>query len=146
MIHRKDHTGQYFSLTNDLARTTELSDGAFRLLIFMLSMTDDWNFNVKGLSYCLDWPERKTSRLVAELKKAGYIEQRLQLDEKGKFIPSIWEIYEEPVDGIRVSRKASLTQSVNHAEREPRKASPTQNVKRERRFFVNSGSALARSS
>lgn len=129
MIHRAEHSGFFVGLTNETARNLELSDGAFRLLVFMLSMTDDWNFSVKGLAFQTGWPERKIMRLVAELKKAGHIVQKLQLDEHGKFLPSVWEVYEEPNTAIRVSRNTSPTQSVNDATREPRNASPTQYVK-----------------
>lgn len=129
MIHRAEHTNGFVGLTNDTARNLELSDGAFRLLVFMLSMTEDWNFSIKGLTFQTGWPERKVMRLVAELKKAGYIVQKLQLDERGKFLPSVWDIYEVPIDAIRVSRKASPTQSVNDATRGSRKAWPTQRVK-----------------
>lgn len=129
MIHRAEHTNGFVGLTNDTARNLELSDGAFRLLVFMLSMTDDWNFSIKGLTFQTGWPERKVMRLVAELKKAGHIVQKLQLDERGKFLPSVWDVYEVPINAIRVSRKAVPTQSVNDAKREPRNASPTQRVK-----------------
>lgn len=129
MIHRAEHNNGFVGLTNDTARNLELSDGAFRLLVFMLSMADDWNFSIKGLTFQTGWPERKIMRLVAELKKAGHIVQKLQLDERGKFLPSLWEIYEVPIDAIHVSRKASPTQSVNDATRGSRKASPTLDVK-----------------
>lgn len=130
MIHRSNHKENFTRLDNSIIRNEDLTDSAFRLLIFMLSCTDDWNFSLKGLAYQLNWPERKVSRLVNELKKKGHIVQHINFDANGKFLPSTWDIYEEPVDAIHISRKASVTQSVNDAERQPRKASPTQSVKR----------------
>jgi DNA-binding IclR family transcriptional regulator len=47
----------------------------------MMSCADDWNFSIKGLVKQLGWPERKVMRLVNELKKAGYIEQKTQFDD-----------------------------------------------------------------
>jgi hypothetical protein len=130
MIHRADHKDNFTRLTNSVIRSGDLSDSAFRLLIYMLSCSDDWNFSLKGLAYQLNWPERKVSRLVNELKKKGHIVQHINFDENGKFLPSTWDVYEDAADGIRHSRKASTTQSVSHAKRESRKASPTQSVKR----------------
>ena len=128
MIHRNDHTENFTVLSNALIRDDRLSDSALRLLVFMMSCSDDWNFSIKGLVKQLGWPERKVMRLVNELKKAGYIEQVAQFDDNGKFKPNSWHIYEDS-HGIRVSRNASVTQSVNDAKREPRKASPTHDVK-----------------
>lgn len=130
MIYRAKHEDSFTRLTNELIRSEDLSDSAFRLLIYMLSCADDWSFSLKGLSYQLNWPERKVSRLVNELKKKGHIVQHINFDENGKFLPSTWDIYEDADHGLRISRKASVTQSVTHAKREPRKASPTQSVKR----------------
>ena len=128
MIHRNEHTENFTVLSNALLRDERLSDSALRLLVFMMSCADDWNFSIKGLSKQLKWPERKLMRLVNELKKAGYIEQRTQFDENGKFKPNSWHVYEDS-HAIHISRKASATQSVKHAEREPREASLTHDVK-----------------
>ena len=89
MIHRAEHTENFTVLSNALLRDDRLSDSALRLLVFMMSCSDEWNFSVKGLVKQLGWPERKVMRLVNELKKAGYIEQKVQFDENGKFFVTV---------------------------------------------------------
>lgn len=94
MIHRTEHSEDFTRLQNETLRDTRLSDGAFRVLIFMLTCSDDFNFSVKGLSHLLDMPERKVSKIITELKRAGYIEQKRQVGDRGRFLPNTWEVYE----------------------------------------------------
>lgn len=94
MIMRSDHNDNFTIIANSTIRNSGLSDSAFRLLMFMLSCSDEWQFCVKGLASSLGWSERKVMRLIPELKKAGFLEQKLQMDSKGKFLPSKWVVYE----------------------------------------------------
>lgn len=129
MIFRADHKENYTRLNNQLIRDENLSNSAYRLLLFMLSCQDDWAFSLKGLAKQTKWTERKLARIVNELKKAGYIEQRQQFDENGKFRPAVWDIYEEPKHGLPKTGTPSPTVYQFDAERAPRKASPTHSVK-----------------
>lgn len=99
MINRAEHADNFLSITNDTARATELSDAAFRLLIYALTCSDEWDFSVEGLAYCLGWPVKKTKAAVTELKRAGYIEQITQRGDHGHFLPSVWVIHEAPLTG-----------------------------------------------
>ena len=99
MINRAEHADNFLSITNDTARVTELSDAAFRLLIYALTCSDEWDFSVEGLAYCLGWPVKKTKAAVTELKRAGYIEQITQRGDHGHFLPSVWVIHEAPLTG-----------------------------------------------
>ena len=97
MIHRSEHTNDYMVVNRDIVRNTSLSDGAVRLLLFMLSCSDEWDFSITGLSYQFGWDDRKTMNAVKELKKAGYVEQIRKKDEKGVFTSCEWHIYESPI-------------------------------------------------
>ena len=61
----------------------------------MLSLPDDWKFNVKGL--CLLCKESKLAIINAlkELKEYKYLEIEKTYDESGKFIYE-YIIYEDP--------------------------------------------------
>ena len=122
MINRADHADNFLSITNDTARATGLSNGAFRLLIFMLSMSDDWNFSVNGLAYMLGWPERTVAKHVTELKRAGYIEQLKKTDDHGRFLPSEWVVHETPVTALHKNRSAVEPQHGETALRSDRSA------------------------
>lgn len=100
MIIRTEHKSNYTMISNSVIRDNRLSSDGLKLLLFMLSCTDNWNFSVKGLASALGWSDRKVMRIVPELKKAGYLIQRLQSDSKGRFLPAVWEVYEEPQTAI----------------------------------------------
>lgn len=130
MIHRAEHTGDFSQVSNSLMRDISLSDGARSLLIYMLSMSDEWNFSLKSLVFLLGWSEKKVGRLVKELKDKGYIAQSQRLDDNGKFLPVEWDVFEVP-HAPTISRSPSVTLSVSHAHRESRSPSSTLTVKRE---------------
>ena len=96
MIHRDEHSDGYVILSNSLIRDTRLSDGAFRLLMFMLSMSDDWHFSVKGLAYTFGVTERVIKYRIKELRKFGYIELTKVQNKSGHFGEYIWDVYERP--------------------------------------------------
>ena len=96
MIHRSKHKKNYLAISNETAREAGLSDSAFRLLIFMLSNSDDWQFSVKGISSALEWEERKTLRVIAELKRSGHLVINKLQDKSGHFGSYEWHLYEEP--------------------------------------------------
>ena len=96
MIHRADHKTNYTRIDNDLVRNNGLSDGAFRLLVFILSCSDNFDFSIKGLCSLLDMPRKKVMKLTNELKTAGYIRQERHKDGKGHFGIYVWDIYEVP--------------------------------------------------
>ena len=95
MIHRAEHKDNYTVIANDVIRS-QLSDGAFRLLAFMLSCSDDWDFNVKGLAHTFGVTERVIKYRIRELRKFGYIELTKVQGKSGHFGEYIWDIYETP--------------------------------------------------
>ena len=127
MIKRDKHVDNFTTTSNKIVEDAQMSDGAFRLLSFMLTLPDDWNFSINGLVYLLCWPARKVSRLVTELKTLGYIEQLQKIDEKGRFLPSEWIIHETPVTAIRENRRADKPHNGKTAERATRRADEPQN-------------------
>lgn len=125
MIQRTEHDDNYSVIANDTIRNPDLSDSAKVLLLFMLSCSDDWNFNVKGLASALGWSERKIMRLIPELKKAGYLEQKLHSDSKGRFLPPDWVVYEVPT-AIHENRNAVEPQRGQTATRSDRNTAEPQ--------------------
>lgn len=121
MIHRTEHNDNFTVIANETIRNPDLSDSAKVLLFFMLSCSDDWIFSVKGLASALGWSERKIMRLVPELKKAGYLEQKLHSDSKGHFLPPEWVVIEKP-SAIRNSCISVEPQYTKTAKRSDRKA------------------------
>lgn len=97
MIHRSEHKKDFVVIDLAIARNTALSSDAVRLLVFMLSCSDEWDFSIAGLSHQLGWDEKKTMRAVKDLKKAGHIEQIRKKGEKGCFSSCEWHIHESAI-------------------------------------------------
>ena len=96
MIHRIEHNDNFTVIANETVRNTELSDGAIRLLFFMLSCSDDYQFSTKGLAHVFDVSESTIVDRVVELKSKGYIQTTNRKNEKGRFTACSWDVFETP--------------------------------------------------
>lgn len=94
MIHRAKHDKGFLRVDYSTVRDETLSFEARGLLIFLLSMTDDWEFSIKGISRQTNTSERSVMRIIKELKEAGYITQEKRKDARGHFNSYTWHIYE----------------------------------------------------
>lgn len=125
MIHRSEHNDNFMQLDNELARNVELSDGAFRLLVLMLSMTDNWEFSTKGLASMLGVAERTILYRLSELRKAGYISYKRTKNERGLFVSCSWDVYEAPLSTVQKNHseeklhRGKTTVQKNHSEVKP---------------------------
>ena len=96
MIMRSDHAADFFSIQNATARDERLSLAARGLLVFLLSMSDDWQFSVNGLAKQLGIGRNKVLTLIKELQGAGYISIEKEQSKGGKFSGAAWTIRETP--------------------------------------------------
>lgn len=96
MIMRSNHAADFFSIQNATARDERLSLAARGLLVFLLSMSDDWQFSVNGLAKQLGIGRNKIISLVKELQAAGYISIAKETSQGGKFSGAAWTIRETP--------------------------------------------------
>ena len=111
MIHRADHSDNYMVISNRIARDERLSFEARGLLVFMLSMSDDWNFSIKGLVNQTGMKRSVILRMVKELRDCGYILIKQETKKDGKFTAKTWELYEN-CTVVRFDRSRSKPQSV----------------------------------
>lgn len=116
MIHRSDHKKDFTVIDNAVLRDSRLSDGAARLLLFMLSMTDSWCFSTRYLAKTFNVSNSTIVDRITELKAAGYIETIKQTDGKGRFAACSWEIYERPRSEISEYGK-NRTRKKPHSEK-----------------------------
>lgn len=101
MIHRAEHAEGFTTISNALLRDDSLGFEARGFLSYMLTMSDDWVFSIKGLAFQTNLAEWKVMQLVTKLKKAGYIIQRRAKNEKGQFTTCDWDLYEVPQSIVR---------------------------------------------
>ena len=83
-------------MSNHHLRNKELSLKAKGLLSQMLSLPEDWDYTLAGLSYINRESIDAIRTAVWELEKAGYITRRQGRDEKGKMTAIEYTIYEQP--------------------------------------------------
>ena len=113
MIMRADHAEGFFSILNEPARDDRLSLAARGLLVFMLSMSDDWAFNVNGLTKALNISRPTLVRYLKELQAAGYLEIRKEQNARGQFTGKSWTVYEIPQSHSKENRHTENLTTVN---------------------------------
>ena len=126
MIHRDDHIDNFTVVSNDLAHDARLSWEARGFLVYLLSLPDDWNFNIKGLVSQTGTKKDVILRLVKELKEAGYISIKQETGKRGVFTVKTWEIYEDcTVVGNDRTRQTPNTVKTEHGENRTRETPNT---------------------
>ena len=95
-VYRVERTRDYTVMSNHHLKDTSLSLKAKGLLSLMLSLPDDWNFNMRGLSsICKEGLEAIGSALK-ELEKAGYMVRNQLRGANGRITDTEYIIYERP--------------------------------------------------
>ena len=88
-IKRANRKGNFAQIPNETLRDQNLSNSAYRLLIYMLSMTDDWIFRNSKIAKDFGKSERWVQAGLTELEKAGYVQRTAIKNNEGKIMS--WE-------------------------------------------------------
>lgn len=96
-VFRVERNKGYTVMSNHHLRNKELSLKAKGLLSQMLSLPEDWDYTLAGLSYINRESIDAIRTAVWELEKAGYIRRSQSRDDKGKMAEMVYTIYEQPV-------------------------------------------------
>ena len=83
-VFRVERNSVYTVMSNHHLRNKELTLKAKGLLSQMLSLPEDWDYTLAGLSHINRESIDAIRTAVWELEKAGYILRRQGRDEKGK--------------------------------------------------------------
>ena len=95
-VFRVERNTGYTVMSNHHLRNKELSLKAKGLLSQMLSLPEDWDYTLSGLSYINRESIDAIRTAVWELEKAGYIKRSRERDEKGRLRGADYVIYEQP--------------------------------------------------
>ena len=95
-VFRVERNSGYTVMSNHHLRNKELTLKAKGLLSQMLSLPEDWDYTLAGLSHINRESIDAIRTAVLELEKAGYILRRQGRDEKGKMTAIEYTIYEQP--------------------------------------------------
>ena len=97
-VFRVERNTGYTVMSNHHLRNKELSLKAKGLLSQMLSLPEDWDYTLAGLSYINREKIDAIREAVKELEKAGYIVRSRERDEKGRLRGADYIIYEQPTE------------------------------------------------
>lgn len=95
-VFRVEKNRGYTVMSNHHLRNPDLSLKAKGLLSQMLSLPENWDYILKGLSSINKESIDAIRTAVWELEKAGYITRRQGRDDKGKMTAIEYTIYEQP--------------------------------------------------
>lgn len=99
-VFRVEKNKGYTVMSNHHLRNKELTLKAKGLLSQMLSLPENWDYTLAGLSHINKESIDAIRTAVLELEKAGYIERAQGRDEKGKMTAITYTIYEQPISPV----------------------------------------------
>ena len=147
-VFRVERTRDYTVMSNHHLRDKNLSLKAKGLLSQMLSLPEDWDYTLAGLSRINRESKDAIRSAVNELEKAGYVQRRQTTDASGKFSGNEYVIYECPVlpespsGGPSLEKPSSENPTTdNPSTGKPSSENPTQlNTKRQKKEKQNTDS------
>ena len=95
-VFRVERNTGYTVMSNHHLRNKDLTLKAKGLLSQMLSLPEDWDYTLAGLSYINRESVDAIRTAIWELEKAGYIKRYQGRDERGKMTAIEYVIYEQP--------------------------------------------------
>ena len=125
-VCRVERTGDYTTMSNHHLRNMEISLKAKGLLSVMLSLPDNWDYTIKGLSIINKEGLDSIRSTIHELEMAGYVERKRTRDPRGRFHTSEYIIREKPVSPVSEKPTLDIPTQVN-----PMSGIPTQISKEE---------------
>ncbi len=110
-VFRVERTRDYTVMSNHHLRDKTLSLKSKGLLSQMLSLPEDWDYTLSGLS-CINKESKDAIRTaIIELENAGYIIRRQTTDASGKFSGNEYIIHESPVTPPKPSLEKPLLEN-----------------------------------
>ena len=95
-VFRVEKNKGYTVMSNHHLRNKELTLKAKGLLSQMLSLPEDWDYTLQGLSFINREKIDAIREAIRELERAGYITRSRERDEKGRLRGADYVIYEQP--------------------------------------------------
>ena len=106
----KKYDKDFTICSNSIFKDKNLSYKELGLLVQLLSLPDNWEFNVKGLAKIHKDGEDSVKTGLNQLEKYGYLTREQKRDDKGKMSSSDYFIYQNPNDNIEYLNKKALPQ------------------------------------
>ena len=96
IVRKAEHKNNYVCISNDVIQRKDLSMQAKGLLVYLLSLPEDWELHKSEVWKHFSNGRDAVFRAFEELEKLGYIQGKKFRDEKGRFQHQ-YIVYEEPI-------------------------------------------------
>ena len=104
-VFRVERNSGYTVMSNHHLRNKELTLKAKGLLSQMLSLPEDWDYTLAGLSHINRESIDAIRTAVWELEKAGYILRQQGRDEKGKMTAIEYTMRDDALNGDSIAKE-----------------------------------------
>ena len=132
-VFRIEKNKNYTVMSNHHLRNKELTLKSKGLLSLMLSLPEEWDYTLKGLSIICKEGIDAIRVSIVELEKQGYIERRRNRNAKGQLTNTEYIIHEYPITVVPKSEKPMLEKPIlenpildNPTQEKPTLENPTQ--------------------
>jgi DNA-binding transcriptional MocR family regulator len=95
IIRKAEHKRDYTCISNEILQRKDMSMRAKGLLVYLLSLPEDWEIHKTELWKHFTDGRDAVFRAFEELEKNGYIQGKRYRDQEGKFRVQ-YTVYEEP--------------------------------------------------
>ena len=125
-VFKNKTQGQYVNVCKDILKKHSLSLRDRGMVVTLLSLPDNWEFTISGLSKII--PDGKSSirTSLTHLEELGYISRTQERAERGKFGKITIEIHETPIVPLSDFRQTDNTTTVNPSAGKPSPENRTQ--------------------
>lgn len=114
-------TQNFTTIPNEILKNKEISLSAKGLLITMLSLPDNWNYTVEGLTKIVKEGKDKVRSSLSELINSGYVTRERERNKNGTLGGTVYTVYQKPVEPKSDSPKLE-----NPTQEEPMLETPAQ--------------------
>jgi len=125
-VFRVEKNKGYTVMSNHHLRNRDLTLKAKGLLSQMLSLPEDWDYTLAGLSHINREKIDAIREAVRELERARYIQRSRERDEKGRLRGADYVIYEQPQPPISDLPTLENPTLDNPTQGKPTQENPTQ--------------------
>ena len=127
-VFKNKTQGQYVNVYKDILKNHSLSLRDRGMVVTLLSLPDNWEFTISGLSKII--PDGKSSirASLTHLEELGYISRTQERAECGKFGKIAIEIHETPIAPLSDIRKTEKATADNPSTGKPLSEKRTQYI------------------
>jgi hypothetical protein len=96
-VIRVKHDRSFVIMSNYfLLHQNDMTSKSKGILSTMLALPENWNYNIKGISYYVNDGVYAVRTALDEMERLGYLKRRQLRDEHGRFYGVEYTVYEEP--------------------------------------------------